>query len=176
LHILFNLLTFAILFEKPMAETAAILRNCPTSPRKMRYVADLIRGMDAEKALNILKYSSKHASEDLEKLLLSAINNWQAKNEGARVEDNQLYVKTIFVDGGRMIKRWLPAPHGRAFKKRKRSNHVTLIVDSRTTVAAAPEESATAPEKKVEHKPKAVKKSAKKSPAKKSAKKTTAKA
>ena len=161
-----------------MAESAAILRNCPTSPRKMRYVADIIRGIDAEKALNVLKYSSKHASEDLEKLLLSAINNWQAKNEGARIEDNQLYVKTIFVDGGRMLKRWLPAPHGRAFKKRKRSNHVTLIVDSRPVTAApqAPEQPASPAKEKVAPKPRVVKKSSSKSPAKKSAKKTTANA
>lgn len=161
-----------------MAESAASLRNCPTSPRKMRYVADLIRGMDAEKALSVLKYSSKHASEDLEKLLLSAVNNWQAKNEGARVEDNQLYIKTIFVDGGRMLKRWLPAPHGRAFKKRKRSNHVTLIVDSRVVAAPpqAPQGPTSATKEKAVRKPRVIKKSSSKSPAKKSAKKATANA
>lgn len=129
-----------------MAEAKAILRNCPTSPRKMRYVADVIRGMDAEKALYILQHNAKHASKDVEKLLRSAIDNWEKQNEGARVEDAQLIVKTIFVDGGRMLKRWLPAPHGRAYKKRKRSNHVTLIVDSKV-VASQQNQPAEATEK-----------------------------
>ncbi|MBX7108283.1 MAG: 50S ribosomal protein L22 [Chitinophagales bacterium] len=114
-----------------MAEARAVLRNCPSSPRKMRYVADMIRGMDAEKALFVLQHSAKFGAKPLEKLLRSAIDNWEKKNEGVRIEDAQLIVKTLFVDGGAMLKRWLPAPHGRAYKKRKRSNHVTLIVDSK---------------------------------------------
>jgi len=120
-----------------MAQAKAILRNVPTSPQKMRYVVDTIRGVDVEKALNLLKFSSKHAAKDVEKLLLSATNNWKEKNEGHNPEDSQLYVKEIFVDGGTMLKRWLPAPHGRAYKKRKRSNHVTIIVDSRVVIDEA---------------------------------------
>ena len=112
-------------------EAVARLRNYPTSPRKMRLLADLIRGMDVEKALNTLKFSTKHPSVPLEKLLLSAIANWKVKNEGQDVSGAGLYVKTIFVDGGRVIKRMNPAPQGRAYRIRKRSNHVTLIVDSR---------------------------------------------
>ena len=108
----------------------AILRNCPTSPRKMRLVTDLISGKEVNKALDILKYSSQEASRRLEKLLLSAIANWQAKNEGVRVEESNLYVKTIHVDGGRMMKRLQTAPQGRAYRVRKRSNHVTLVLDS----------------------------------------------
>jgi large subunit ribosomal protein L22 len=108
----------------------ALLRNCPTSPRKMRLVADLVRGMDVNKALDILKYSSKEASNRMEKLLLSAIANWQAKNEGVRIEDSKLIVKEVFVDGGRMLKRIQPAPQGRAHRIRKRSNHVTLVLDN----------------------------------------------
>jgi large subunit ribosomal protein L22 len=108
----------------------AILRNCPTSPRKMRLVTDLISGKEVNKALDILKYSSQEASRKLEKLLLSAIANWQAKNEGVRVEESNLYVKTIHVDGGRTMKRLQTAPQGRAYRLRKRSNHVTLELDS----------------------------------------------
>lgn len=118
-----------------MAEARAILRNCPSSPRKMRYIADLIRGMDAEKALFVLQHSAKYGAKPMEKLLRSAIDNWEKKNEGVRIEDAHLIVKTLFVDGGTMLKRWLPAPHGRAYKKRKRSNHVTLVVDSKVVVA-----------------------------------------
>lgn len=118
-----------------MAEARAILRNCPSSPRKMRYVADMIRGMEAEKALFVLQHSAKYGAKPMEKLLRSAIDNWEKKNEGARIEDAHLVVKTLFVDGGAMLKRWLPAPHGRAYKKRKRSNHVTLVVDSKIVVA-----------------------------------------
>lgn len=109
----------------------AKLNNCPTSPRKMRLVADMIRGVDVEKALFMLKHSSKEASNRLEKLVLSALNNWQQKNEGARVEDAGLFVKEIYVDGGRMLKRIQPAPQGRAHRIRKRSNHVTVVVDAR---------------------------------------------
>lgn len=108
----------------------AILRNCPTSPRKMRLVTDLIKGKDVNKALDILKYSPQEASRRLEKLLLSAISNWQAKNEGVRIEDSNLYVKTVHVDGGRALKRLQTAPQGRAYRIRKRSNHVTLVIDS----------------------------------------------
>src|SRR5690606_29793524 len=106
----------------------AKLNNCPTSPRKMRLVADLVRGERVERALNILKFSQKEASNRLEKLLLSAIANWQAKNEEADVESAELIVKEIRVDGGAMLKRLRPAPQGRAHRIRKRSNHVTLVV------------------------------------------------
>ena len=114
-----------------MAEARAKLINYPTSPRKMRYVADLVRGMDVNRALDVLQHSSKHGAKPLFKLLHSAIDNWEKKNEGLRPEDAQLIIKTIFVDGGTVLKRWLPAPHGRAFKMRKRSNHITLVVDSK---------------------------------------------
>jgi large subunit ribosomal protein L22 len=106
----------------------AKLNNCPTSPRKMRLVADLVRGEKVDKALNILKFSQKEASSKLEKLLLSAIANWQAKNEDANVEEAELFVKEIRVDGGSMLKRLRPAPQGRAHRIRKRSNHVTLVL------------------------------------------------
>lgn len=109
----------------------ATLNNCPTSPRKMRLLADLVRGKDVEKALQILKFSKKEASVRLEKLVRSAIANWQVKNEGARLEESNLYVKTVFVDGARMLKRLRPAPQGRGYRVRKRSNHVTVILDSR---------------------------------------------
>jgi large subunit ribosomal protein L22 len=109
----------------------AILRNCPTSPRKMRLVTALISGKDVNKALDILKYSSQEASRRLEKLLLSAIANWQAKNEGVRLEESNLYVKTVHVDSGRVMKRLQTAPQGRAYRLRKRSNHVTLVLDSK---------------------------------------------
>jgi large subunit ribosomal protein L22 len=106
----------------------AKLNNCPTSPRKMRLVADLVRGERVEKALNILKFNQKEASGKLEKLLLSAIANWQSKNEEANLEEAELIVKEIRVDGGAMLKRLRPAPQGRAHRIRKRSNHVTLVV------------------------------------------------
>lgn len=107
----------------------AVLRNCPTSPRKMRLVTDMIRGMEVKKALDILKFSSKEASRRVEKLLLSAIANWQQKNAGERIENANLVVSEVFVDSGRMLKRVQPAPQGRAYRVRKRSNHVTLVVD-----------------------------------------------
>ncbi|MCL2327605.1 MAG: 50S ribosomal protein L22 [Bacteroidetes bacterium] len=113
----------------------AILRDCPSSPRKMRLVADMIRGREVNNALDILKYSTKEASRKVEKLVLSAINNWQQKNEGKRIEDNQLFVKEIFVDEGRMMKRIQPAPQGRAHRIRKRSNHVTVVVDTNNVEA-----------------------------------------
>ena len=109
----------------------AKLNNCPTSPRKMRLVADLVRGEDVEKALQILKFNNKEASLRLEKLLLSAIANWQMKNEDASVEEAELFVKEIRVDGGAMLKRLRPAPQGRAHRIRKRSNHVTLVVGAK---------------------------------------------
>jgi len=111
----------------------AVLKNCPTSPRKMRLVADLIRGVDVQQALDILKFNPKEASRRLEKLLLSAIANWRAKNEGVRMEDANLYVKEIFVDSARILKRLRPAPQGRAHRIRKRSNHVTIVLESNQT-------------------------------------------
>ena len=113
-------------------EAVAKLNNYPTSPRKMRLLADLIRGMEVDKALGILQYNPKHPAVPLYKLLKSAINNWEQKNTEAKVEDAGLIVKTIMVDGGRVIKRMRPAPQGRGYRIRKRSNHVTLVVDSRT--------------------------------------------
>lgn len=109
----------------------AKLNDCPTSPRKMRLVADLVRGVKVDRALQILKYNNKEAAPRLEKLLLSAISNWQAKNEGQRVENNNLYVKEIYVDSARQMKRIRTAPQGRAHRIRKRSNHVTLILGSK---------------------------------------------
>src|SRR6202012_672538 len=118
-------------------EAVARLRNLPTSPRKMRLLADLIRGMEVENALNTLKFSTKHPSVPLEKLLLSAVANWRVKNEGVDVVEAALYVKTIFVDGGRVLKRMRPAPQGRAYRVRKRSNNITIIVDSRNAAGTA---------------------------------------
>ena len=109
----------------------AKLNNCPTSPRKMRLVADLIRGLDADKALAELKLNPKEASGRMEKLLLSALSNWETKNEGKRMDEANLYISEVTVDSGRMLKRVQPAPQGRAHRIRKRSNHVTLVVDSR---------------------------------------------
>ncbi|MGB3778586.1 MAG: 50S ribosomal protein L22 [Tunicatimonas sp.] len=112
-------------------EAVAKLNNVPTSPRKMRLVADMVRGRDVFTALNILKFEPKYGAEKLEKLLFSAISNWEVKNEGERPEEADLYVKEIRVDAGRMLKRLRPAPQGRAHRIRKRSNHVTVIIDSR---------------------------------------------
>ena len=108
----------------------AKLNNCPTSPRKMRLVADTVRGKDVFEALNILRFSAQEASGRIEKLLRSAIANWEAKNSRASPEDSKLTVSEIFVDSARMLKRIQPAPQGRAHRIRKRSNHVTIIVDS----------------------------------------------
>ncbi len=119
--------------KKEAAKTGPVvakLTNVPTSPRKMRLVADLIRGERVSKALNILKYEPKVGAPKLEKLLLSAISNWEAKNQDMKLEEADLIVKDIWVDGGRILKRLRPAPQGRAHRVRKRSNHVTLIVDS----------------------------------------------
>lgn len=112
----------------------ARLNNCPTSPRKMRLVADMIRGVDVERGLGILKFSTKDAAIVMRKLLLSAIANWQVKNEGTRIEDAELYVKEVMVDGGRMLKRIHTAPQGRAYRVRKRSNHITLVLGNRKEV------------------------------------------
>ena len=126
--------------KKQMAETIkankkqvafAKLNNCPTSPRKMRLVADLVRGDKVEKALNILRFSQKEASRRLEKLVLSAVANWQAKNEEADVEEADLFIKEITVDSGTMLKRLRPAPQGRAHRIRKRSNHVTVVLGAK---------------------------------------------
>jgi len=119
--------------EKAQQGGASIakLQNCPTSPRKMRLVVDLIRGVNVEKALYILKFTNKEAAIRVEKLLLSAIKNWEAKNEDKRVEDSNLFVKEVSVGGGRQLKRLRPAPQGRGYRIRKRSNHVHLVVDSK---------------------------------------------
>ena len=118
--------------EEKKSLAFAKLNNCPTSPRKMRLVADQVRGEDVNKALAILKFSPKEASRRLEKLLLSALANWQAKNEDADIENAALFVKEIRVDSGNMLKRLRPAPQGRAHRIRKRSNHVTLVLGSNT--------------------------------------------
>lgn len=110
-------------------EFGARLRNVPSSPRKMRYVVDMIRGVEVFKALGILKFSNKEAARKVEKLLRSAIANWEQKNE-SKAEAGQLYVKTVFVDAAPMLKRMRPADHGRAYRIRKRSNHVTILIDT----------------------------------------------
>jgi large subunit ribosomal protein L22 len=107
---------------------SAELKNCPTSPRKMRLVADMIRGNEVNNALDKLRYNAKEASERLEKLVLSAVANWQAKNENVRLEDSKLIIKEIYVNQARTLKRIRPAPQGRAYRIRKRSNHVTVVL------------------------------------------------
>jgi large subunit ribosomal protein L22 len=124
-------------------EAVAKLRNYPTSPRRMRLLADEIRGMEIDKALALLEHHPQHSSTPLFKLLRSAISNWEQKNEGHKSEDASLIVKTIFVDGARTLKRMLPAPQGRAYRLRKRSNHVTLIVDVKTEKPAVEKKVAT---------------------------------
>jgi large subunit ribosomal protein L22 len=116
--------------EENKTKAMAVLNNCPSSPRKMRLVVDMIRGIEVNRALDILRYSTKEPSKKVEKLLLSAIANWQKKNEDARVEKSNLFVKEVFVDGGRQLKRLRPAPQGRGYRIRKRSNHVTIVLDS----------------------------------------------
>jgi large subunit ribosomal protein L22 len=111
-------------------EAVAKLKDFPTSPRKARLVADLIRGKKVNQALGILTYQPQQAAPVIKKVLLSAIANWQNKNEDARIEDADLYVKTIMIDGGRMLKRLRPAPQGRAYRVRKRSQHITIVVDT----------------------------------------------
>jgi len=114
-------------------EAVARLRNYPSSPRKMRLVADIIRGTSVEKALGVLKFTQKHAARPLEKLLLSAIANWQEKFADRSIDNSDLYIKRVFVDSGKMLKRFRPAPYGRAHRIRKRSHHITIVVASRTT-------------------------------------------
>lgn len=116
--------------EEKKTVSFAKLNNCPTSPRKMRLVADMIRGQEVSRALFMLQHSPKEASGRLEKLLKSAIANWEAKNEGQKPEENNLIVSNITVDSGRVLKRLRTAPQGRGHRIRKRSNHVTVIVDS----------------------------------------------
>jgi large subunit ribosomal protein L22 len=119
-------------------EAVAKLRNYPTSPRKMRLLADEIRGMHVEKALALLEHHPQHSSTPLHKLLWSAVKNWEQKNEGQSAADAALVVKTVFVDGGRTLKRMRPAPQGRGYRVRKRSNHVTIIVDQKVDEPAKP--------------------------------------
>ena len=108
----------------------AKLKDCPSSPRKMRYVVDMVRGMEVNRALGVLRFSRKAAAQDVEKLLRSAIANWEIKND-RKVEGDELYISKIFVDEGVTMKRMRPAPQGRGYRIRKRSNHVTLFVDSK---------------------------------------------
>jgi len=163
-------------------EAVAKLNNYPTSPRKMRLLADLIRGLEVEKALGILQFNPKHPAVPMYKLLKSAINNWEQKNADEKVEDAGLIVKTIMVDGGRVIKRMRPAPQGRGYRVRKRSNHVTIVVDSKNSNAipgikkqkakgeAAPvEEQAPVAKKETTKKPAAKKTAPKKETVKKEA-------
>jgi len=112
-------------------KAVARLKNNKGSARKARLVLDLIRGKDVEEALNILRFNQKHVSKKVEKLLESAINNWEQKNEGMRVEESELYVKEAYADGASVLKRFQPAPFGRAYRIRKRLSHITIVVDSR---------------------------------------------
>jgi large subunit ribosomal protein L22 len=121
----------------------AVLRNCPTSPRKMRLVTDMIQGMEVNRALDVLRFTKKEASEKVEKLLLSAIANWQSKNDGARIEESNLVVKEAKVDQSRTLKRMQPAPQGRAHRIRKRSNHVTIVIDSKNVMEQEVQEQET---------------------------------
>ncbi len=129
-------------------EAIAKLNNVPTSPRKMRLVADLVRGERVNNALSILKFEPRVGAAKLEKLLLSAIANWQNKNEDAQLEEADLFIKEIKVDSGKMLKRLRPAPQGRAHRIRKRSNHVTLVVDSLNEIVAKAAESNESDNKK----------------------------
>jgi len=119
-----------ILKERKKKLAIARLNNCPISPRKMRLVADLLRGKEIGQALNILKFNPRQASKFLEKLLLSAISNWQSKNEDKSIESSNIFINEIKVDGGKILKRLRPAPQGRAHRIRKRSNHVTVVLES----------------------------------------------
>jgi large subunit ribosomal protein L22 len=159
-------------------EAVAKLKNYPTSPRKMRLLADLVRGMRVEKALAVLEHNAKHPAVPLRKLVLSAISNWKQKNEGG--DEGQLVIKTIFVDGARTLKRMRPAPQGRGYRVRKRSNHVTVIVDDFEAIVAAKQKQPKAPVAEVADVP-AVETTPKKAapkkaaPKKAAAKKTTTK-
>jgi len=162
-------------------EAVAKLKNYPTSPRKMRLLADLIRGHKVERALAMLEHNPKHPAVPLRKLVLSAINNWKQKNESG--DESELVVKTVFVDGARTLKRMRPAPQGRGYRVRKRSNHVTLIVDVKNKfvpdelVEEVKEEEAAAEAKKAKTKAAKPKKTAakKSAPKRKAATKTTKK-
>lgn len=165
-------------------EAVAKLKNYPTSPRKMRLLADLVRGMRVEKALAVLEHNAKHPAVPLRKLVLSAISNWKQKNESG--DEGQLVIKTIFVDGARTLKRMRPAPQGRGYRVRKRSNHVTVIVDDLEAVLASkqkqpkaeaiPVTEETGVEEKAPKKATAKKTASKKAaPKKAAAKKTTTK-
>ncbi len=125
--------------EAKKTQYVAKLNNNPTSPRKTRLMADAVRGLDVEKALGILQYSRRESAPKLRKLLLSAIANWQAKNTGKRLEESNLYIKEICVDGGRQLKRLRTAPQGRGYRIKKRSNHVTLVLGSRVEERAVSE-------------------------------------
>jgi large subunit ribosomal protein L22 len=116
--------------EALKAQSFAKLQNVPSSPRKMRYVVDLVRGMEVNRALGTLKFCAKAASADVEKLLRSAIANWEQKND-RKAEDGELYISKIFVNEGATLKRMRPAPQGRGYRIRKRSNHITLFVDTK---------------------------------------------
>lgn len=118
--------------EERQSKYYATLRNCPTSPRKMRLVTDMIKGVEVNKALDMLRFSPKEATRNVEKLLLSAIANWQSKNEGARIEESNLIVKEAYVNQSRTLKRIRPAPQGRAHRIKKRSNHVTIALDGQS--------------------------------------------
>lgn len=118
--------------EKRSTTAKVALNDYPTSPRKMRLVIDQIRGKKVDMALGILKTSTKHAAVPVLKLLLAAVNSWQTKNEGKTADADSLFVKEAFVDGGKMLKRFRPAPQGRAYRVRKRSNHVTIILDTKS--------------------------------------------
>lgn len=120
----------------------ARLTDCPTSPRKMRLVADMIRGKKVENALNALKFSTKEAAGRMQKVLLSALSNWQAKNEGARIEDADLFIREVYVDSAQQLKRLRTAPQGRGHRIRKRSNHITLILDNKAPVSTETKETA----------------------------------
>lgn len=129
--------------EAKKTQYVAKLNNNPTSPRKTRLMADAVRGLDVEKALGVLQYSRRESAPKLRKLLLSAIANWQAKNTGKRLEESNLYIKEICVDGGRQLKRLRTAPQGRGYRIKKRSNHVTLVLGSRVEERAAVSEPQT---------------------------------
>jgi large subunit ribosomal protein L22 len=153
-------------------EAVAKLKNYPTSPRKMRLIADLIRGMQVEKALAVLEHNAKHPAVPMRKLVLSAISNWKQKNEGG--DEGQLIIKTVFVDGARTLKRMRPAPQGRGYRVRKRSNHVTVIVDDAEAVRASKQKQPKAQVALVEDAPEATAPATKKAAPKKAASKKAA--
>jgi len=143
-------------------EAVAKLRDYPTSPRKMRLLADEIRGMSVEKALALLEHHPQHSAKPLHKLLWSAVKNWEQKNEGQSAADNHLVVSTVFVDGARVLKRMRPAPQGRGYRVRKRSNHVTIAVNTKNNGASVvKEEKAVEPKEETAKQTKTSKKAAK---------------